>query len=573
MKTALVVVSHNSKEDLEASLPFFDSKRSGAELVVIDNSDDVATRDFLKAWGGNVIFTQNRGFGAACNLGAKMTSSEFLVFLNPDIVAHEGWLDELLVPFGDPSVAVVGARLFNAAGKEYPTPKENFAVGACFAVRREVFDKLGDFDEKFFLFFEETDFCVRAVAAGYKVVRSEAQLIHLHPHFPPFTGVLKKHWDESEAYFKSKHTKPQVRQDLALVMIVKNEEVGLERAILSCRDFVSEIVIAVDNASTDRTAIIAEKYATTLKRFDFLDDFSRARNFAHQGVKTKWILFLDGHEYVTEARDLKKMLEFEGDGLMCQVIMDNGMIFGNPRIYRSGVQFKGRIHERQQCKNVTVYPGFKIKHARIGGQAAAAVEEREKQRDYHVAGIMAKEYKGNKKNIRAAFHLALHTQSRGKVRQAMRWWKRYLKYSSDVGERWYAFFNISLCQLAMGHLFRAFWYADKAEGETPGRWEVQKLKGLIYFNRKRYAEAAEFFVGSFGVNTGVISYLPWPRDDAGTFSQIGECLFNQGVYDRASMAFAKAAESCEDEKFKKLYSDRSALMLQIAGEVAKAVKN
>jgi len=563
MKADLILVSHNSKSDLEKFLPSIKENTDDYNLVIIENGGNDETLKFLSDYGVRFILTDNKGYGAACNNGAKNTSSEFVVFLNCDLLASKNWLKELLKPFKDKEVAVTGARLFSGDGVEYPTPKNDMAIGCCFAVRRKVFDKLGGFDENFFLFFEETDFCRRVTNAGYKVVRSEACLTHFHPHFPPFSAELQKYWDESKAYFESKHKVLIKKPSLSLVMIVKNEEKGLERAILSCRDFVTDIIIAVDNSSTDKTEEIAKKYATTLKHFDWHDDFSKARNFAHEGVKTDWILFLDGHEYVVKHDNLKNYLTSKADGLMCSIEMETGMVFGNPRIYRNGVQFEGQTHEKQLCRSTEVYPDFLIKHDRVSGQSLAASLERAKQRDEQIPRVMGERFKKNKKDIRASFHLALFTQSRGDIRAAIYWWKQFLKYAKDRGERWYAYFNLSLLNLSLGRLFRAFWYASYADYETKGRWEIAKLKGIICFEKKKFSEAASYFVDSLGENSCIVSYRPWPQNNSDVFNRLGECLYNLGIFDKASYSFNRAAELCNDEKFKTLFKDRAKLMTDI----------
>ena len=563
MKADLILVSHNSKADLERFLPSIKANTKDYNLLIVDNGSNEETKEFLKNSGEKVIFQDNKGYGAACNTGAKATSSEFIVFLNCDLLASKDWLIDLLRPFGDPIVAITGARLFNEQDNEYPTPRKNFVVGCCLAIRREIFEKLGGFDENFFLFFEETDLCRRAVHAGFQVVRSEATLTHFHPHFPPFSPELQAHWDKSEAYFKEKDKNFVKNSSLALVMIVKNEELGLERAILSVKDFCDEIVIAVDNESSDKTLEIAQKYATTLKRFDFHDDFSEARNFAHEGVKSDWIIFLDGHEFVAAAPDLKKHLSSNSEGLMCPIEMETGMIFANPRIYRNGVQFVGRIHERQGCRSTEPYPGFLIKHDRACGQSAEASAAREKQRDEQITRIIGGELKENKKNTRASFHLALHAQTKRDYKAAIGFWKLCLKYEKDLGERWYCFFNISVCHFSLGHPFRAFWYASKADNETPGRWEISKLKGMIYFYKNRLSAAPAYLIESFKDNSCVVSYLPWPRDDSGTWNMLGECFYRLGYLDKASSAFDRAAELAKDEKFKIFLGKRAHLMSEI----------
>lgn len=201
----LVLISHNSQSDLEVLLPSIEKHTENYTLTIVDNGDQALTIP-----NDEIIHVENKGYGSACNVGAKTTSSEFVVFMNCDLEVSEGWLDELLLPFNDERVVITGARLFREDGEEYPTPEKDMAIGCVFAVRRTFFEQVNGFDEKYFLFFEETDLCKRAKLCGLRVVRSEAKVIHFKPHFlsdinaNPF---LKKCWDESKEYFDNKFKK------------------------------------------------------------------------------------------------------------------------------------------------------------------------------------------------------------------------------------------------------------------------------------------------------------------------------------------------------------------------------
>jgi len=199
-----------------------------------------------------------------------------------------------------------------------------------------------------------------------------------------------------------------MQKTLALVMVVKNEEKGLEKAILSAAPFVNQIVIAVDSSSSDKTSEIAKKYATTLKTFEWRDDFSWARNFAHEGVKSDYILFLDGHEYIEQLEYLQDFLNKDLDGVMATIRMETGAEFHNPRIYRNGIQFVGQVHERQNMSHVAINHTFIIQHNRIGGQAQESADIREKQRDDQIPRIMGAQIKADPSNVRASFHLVLY---------------------------------------------------------------------------------------------------------------------------------------------------------------------
>lgn len=351
---------------------------------------------------------------------------------------------------------------------------------------------------------------------------------------------------------------------LSLVMIVKNEELGLENAILSAIDIVDNVVVAVDNSSTDKTVAIADRYADVVKVFDWSDDFSAARNFAHVGVETKFILFLDGHEFVKACPNLRKYLLSDYDGFLCTVEMDDGSVIRNPRIYKNGVEFKGQIHEQQQCKSVVAYPQFIVKHDRLGSQSVAGAHARAQQTDDMVPRIMGARLRYYPKDIRASFHMALYYQGRKNYKKALKYQKLYFRYSTVKSERWFMFFNRAILHFNNGHYFRAFWACTVADKEVLDRWEIAKFRGLINFALKRYVPAIDFFVESLDENIGDVTYKPWPRDDSSTFNLIGECLFKLRDYFKANVAFNRAFELSEKDDFKELFKKRADLMLKIA---------
>jgi len=350
---------------------------------------------------------------------------------------------------------------------------------------------------------------------------------------------------------------------LSLVMIVKDEEKGLERAIFSCLDFVDNIVISVDSKSTDKTLEIAKLYADTLKGHVFEDDFSKMRNDAHQGVGTKWILFLDGHEFVSKSEDLEKYLSLPFDALLASVKLENNFTFNSPRIYKNGVQFEGKIHEKVCAEKVRYYPGFLIEHARLGTQAPDAVAFRKRQSDDMIPRIMGDELKKNPKNIRASFHLGSFYQTRGEFKKALFYFSKFLKYCKNNQERWYIFFQRGLCFIALNRPFRAFNSACLAEHEMKGRWETSKLKGLIFFYKKKYAKALEYFVDSFDPNHEDTLYKPWGKDFSTTWNLIGECFFHLRNYEKAFHAFSQSAHLCENDDAKRFLNERAKLMYDI----------
>lgn len=354
------------------------------------------------------------------------------------------------------------------------------------------------------------------------------------------------------------------KKTLALVMCVKNEEVGLERAIKSARPFCDYVLVQIDKSSTDKTAEIAKELADEIKYFKFADDFSEMRNNAAVDIKQDYILWLDGHEYLEKCEHLQEMLELGVDGLNITIKMENGSEFRNPKIYRNGCQFTSRYHEFIVAKNVILYPGCVIIHDRIGGQSIEAVKIRDAQRDEMTPRIMLEDYKKDKKAVVPVLHLAMHWQSKGKFKEAIYWYKKCLKIDTFLGERWWECFNIALCYLALGKNFRAHWYTVKAEWNLPNTWEIKKLKGMCYFNAGKFDKALEWLVASFHTNDFDQPYKPWKPDPTGTWNLIGESFFNLGNYAKAAMAFNRAAKLCEKPEFKSFLCDRVHLMEKMA---------
>ena len=99
---------------------------------------------------------------------------------------------------------------------------------------------------------------------------------------------------------------PMIR--LSQCMIVKNEEKNIERA-LSWAKAVAFEQIVVDTGSTDRTVEIAEKMGAKVYHFEWINDFSAAKNYAIEQATGNWIAFLDADEYFT-SMDAKKLIVY-----------------------------------------------------------------------------------------------------------------------------------------------------------------------------------------------------------------------------------------------------------------------
>lgn len=228
MGLAIVIVNWNSGQMLQECLTSIGP--SAAELppsqrlecvVAVDNGSSDGSQAVVIPDGVELHLIQNaenRGFAAACNQGAAACRAELVLFLNPDTRLFEDSLRvavaALLMPRDEP-VGIVGIALQDDSGSVVPscsrfprarhylahalgidrlwprlgqpmlewdhldTRPVDQVIGAFFLIRRVLFDSLGGFDERFFVYLEEVDLSLRALQAGWVSLHvAEARAYH-----------------------------------------------------------------------------------------------------------------------------------------------------------------------------------------------------------------------------------------------------------------------------------------------------------------------------------------------------------------------------------------------------------
>ena len=326
-------------------------------------------------------------------------------------------------------------------------------------------------------------------------------------------------------------------------MLAKNEEKGLERAILSCKDFVDKILISVDKASTDKTLEIAKKYADVLIEHIWENDFSKARNNIQQHVKTKWSLSLDGHEYVKEYPNLEQALKADIDGLYIMMDWGGGFSFHLPKIYRSHLRWKMPVHNFIPCKTYNLYKDFIIVHDRLHLQSEETTKAREGQRSEMVFDILHKRIKENKKEARSLFYLAQQYRLTKQHKTAIKYYKRYLKYSSSNQQNWLARYYLGTTTNLLDKPKKAIKFFKSAEKELLGRWEISKRIGTTYMIISKWKKALNYLVDSFNINKGDYLFYPEQRNDAQTWFFISQCFFALRKYEEAKIALRQSLKT------------------------------
>lgn len=210
----IVVVNWNAGDWLRRCIRSIEANGAGrvGKVAVVDNASiDGSDQIESKSLNLEVIRTgANLGFGRACNIGARRGRSPYLLFLNPDAAFMPGALDIALDFMEEPSncqIGVCGVKLIEEDGSvqrhcaRLPSPATFLAsatglaallpgwvpglhersfdhltsrevdhvIGAFYLIRRNLFEKIGGFDERFFMYLEDLDLSVRVHKCGYRV--------------------------------------------------------------------------------------------------------------------------------------------------------------------------------------------------------------------------------------------------------------------------------------------------------------------------------------------------------------------------------------------------------------------
>lgn len=211
-----IIVNYNAGEFLRSCVDSLLNCPLETEVIVVDNASTDHSLDALAGLPNVQIIKNatNVGFATACNVGIRVASAPFLLFLNPDCSFKPDTLIRLLEAMRfDERVGMVGGLLVNPDGTEQaggrraiptpwrsfvrafglarfadrwprlffdfhlhkqPLPNHNIEVeaisGACMMVRREAIQDVGEWDERYFLHCEDLDWCMRFRQKGWKIL-------------------------------------------------------------------------------------------------------------------------------------------------------------------------------------------------------------------------------------------------------------------------------------------------------------------------------------------------------------------------------------------------------------------
>ena len=223
-RLAVIVVSTNEATWLKPCLQtvFAHAGTADLDVIVADNESTDGTAELIRREfpSARVVRCANRGFGHANNRGYMATDAPYILFLNPDTEVLEGTFGDLAAEMTRrPEVGVIGVKQLTPDGQLHPTIRRfpsvsrtladtlgerlsshlswegereldmsayerethcDWVSGSFMLARREALDSAGIFDERFFIYAEEVDLCMRIKRAGWRVVHLPVMTIVHH---------------------------------------------------------------------------------------------------------------------------------------------------------------------------------------------------------------------------------------------------------------------------------------------------------------------------------------------------------------------------------------------------------
>lgn len=228
-RTTIVTVSFNSAAVLPTMLA---SVPAGTPVIVVDNASSDTSADIATARGATLVrMERNEGFGRACNAGARLAETDFLLFLNPDAALETGALSALEdAADAHPKASAFNPKILTRAGasdfkrRSVLLPRSSWLPrgvpdqlietpvlsGAAFFCRRACFEQVGGFDPAIFLYHEDDDLSIRmAKACGPLLFVPEAVVRHMAGHGSARSAETARfkgfHMARSRYYAQARH--------------------------------------------------------------------------------------------------------------------------------------------------------------------------------------------------------------------------------------------------------------------------------------------------------------------------------------------------------------------------------
>lgn len=291
---------------------------------------------------------------------------------------------------------------------------------------------------------------------------------------------------------------------LSVCMIVKNEDKVLRRCLSSLLGIADEIVI-LDTGSTDSTKDIALEFTDAVYDFQWVDDFSKARNFVASKASGEWILAIDADEYVEreEFIEFKKTLHTSSpvaDILAVQIVNFVGesgqetVLNYHERVYRNdgNISYFRNIHEMLKSKSDEYkerrdFAQLHIYHS--GYLKKVVVEKKKSQRN--LALLMNKK----KREPIDYYFLGNEYSQIGMLEKAVKYYKKGYQLKEDIRIDWVKKLLVRLisCLHSLNRDQEALEIIEGCIEYFANLVDFRFLRGKILFDQKKLTKAREVF--------------------------------------------------------------------------------
>ncbi len=228
---SFIIVNFRSKKYLSSCINSIRNNCSNFEIIIVNNDND-----FFDYPDAQIINSENKGFGSACNLGAKTARGKILCFLNPDTEVLNNPKKIIEYFNAEEKTGIIGAKIVDTDNKTekwcagcettfwnlirnnigLPKSKKIWnssktiecgkVSGCSLFIKKDIFDSIGGFDEKFFMYFEDEDLCKRIRQKGFRVIYfPEFSVKHLGGKSFSSKFKQKKYFYKSMFYYFKKH--------------------------------------------------------------------------------------------------------------------------------------------------------------------------------------------------------------------------------------------------------------------------------------------------------------------------------------------------------------------------------
>jgi glycosyltransferase involved in cell wall biosynthesis len=274
-------------------------------------------------------------------------------------------------------------------------------------------------------------------------------------------------------------------KQLAAVMIARNEQRCIKRALDSIRPYVDQMIV-VDTGSTDHTILMAQAAGATVHSFKWCDDFSAARNNALDYSNAKWNLILDADEVLVEGGDELRLLVESNPQCVGAIAMDSVYdLNGSPQTVRNwltrllpqNIRYNGRVHEQPVHELSVKY--IPVIFAHDGYLPAQQLEKRGRNERLLTAELM-----NNPQDPYLNYQLGKEKEVEESYHTAVEYYQKSLANQGTLFELWYRDLIIRLlfCLKKIGHFRQAIDLASKCQNALHEVPDFHFVLGDIYLD-------------------------------------------------------------------------------------------